>query len=228
MFRLCIVLLLLLSPAVAVRDFHDSEKMEVLGGAAKAASGAEFSDDWLTLEMMNGQPATTPNPVSDHEAIGFGQFLQCVCFLKDHQSLKVVDLNRPWANDGYGKEISITNCGSQCLDRCKNGDQGWLNKFVMFPDEHAAIGVEGVHKRMVAAKCGGPEHSDCECLNPTKTAANVEKANAQFGVHIDAARPQQVLFATVKECMQGCQCMDYGGAMYEGLCMDERYPGEDI
>jgi len=277
MFRLCIVALLLVSPAVAVRDVYASEeKVEVdffdekaeivLDGAAKAALGAELSDDDVTAhgsallsmftnlsaskeeiaskfemspslktlvhdDLKNGPHARTnaaraslleraKDTLSDHEANGFEHSLRrkdatpCVCFLLNYQGLKLIDLDRPRAQ--------IYDCGSQCLNGCKSGGGWGDNKFVMDPGEAAAIGAEGVSQPVVAAKCGGWGHSDCECLDATESVQRVRRASQQFGVRIDAARQQQV-FMTENECMQGCQCMDGGGADYEGLCVDERY-----
>jgi len=277
MFRLCIVALLLVSPAVAVRDVYASEeKVEVdfldekaelvLDGAAKAALGAELSDDDVTAhgsallsmftnlsaskeeiaskfemspslkklvhdDLKNGPHARTnaaraslleraKDTLSDHEANGFEHSLRrkdatpCVCFLLNYQGLKLIDLDRPRAQ--------VYDCGSQCLNGCKSGGGWGDNKFVMDPGEAAAIGAEGVRQPVVAAKCGGWGHSDCECLDATESVQRVQRASQQFGVRIDAARQQQV-FMTENECMHGCQCMDGGGADYEGLCVDERY-----
>jgi len=274
MFRLCIVTLLLVSPAVAVRNDYDAEKVEVdfldekaelvMDGAARAALGAELLDDDVTAhgsallsmftnlsaskeeiaskfemspglkqlvhdDLKNGPQARTSaarasllerakETLSEHEANGFEHSLRrkdatpCVCFLLDYQGLKLIDLDRPNAQ--------IWDCGSQCLNGCKSGGGWGDNKFVMDPGEAAAIGAEGVHQPVVAAKC--TYGSQCECLDATESVARVRNANARFGMRIDAARQQQT-FMTENECMSGCRCQDFGGADYEGLCVDERY-----
>jgi hypothetical protein len=275
MFQLCIVTLLLVSPAVAVRNDYDAEKVEVdfldekaelvMDGAARVALGAEVLDDDVTAhgvallsmftnlsaskeeiaskfemspslkqlvhdDLKNGPHARTnaaraslleraKGTLSEHEANGFEHALRrkdatpCVCFLLSYQGLKLIDLDRPNAQ--------IFDCGSQCLNGCKSGGGWGDNKFVMDPGEAAAIGAEGVHQPVVAAKCGAYGNS-CECLDATESVARVRNANARFGMRIDAARQQQV-FTTETECMHSCRCQDFGGADYEGLCVDEWY-----
>jgi len=277
MFRLCIIALLLVSPAVAARinsgaaetvevDFLDEKAELVMDGAARAALGAELTDDDVTAhgsallsmftnlsaskeeiaskfemspslkqlvhdDLKNGPHARTDaarasllerakDTLSEHEANGFDHALRrkdatpCVCFLLSYQGLKLIDLDRPQAN--------IFDCGSQCLNGCKSGGGWGDNKFIMDTAEAAELGAEGVHQPVVAAKCGGYGHRDCECLDATESVARVRNANMRFGTRIDAARQQQV-FTTEMECMNSCRCMDYGGADYEGLCVDERY-----
>ena len=141
----------------------------------------------------------------------------CVCFLLNYQGIKLVDLDRP--------NTPIFDCGSQCLNGCKTAGGWGDNKFVMDSREAAEIGAEGVTQPMVAAKCGGGDgfgQQNCECLDATESVLRIRQVNRQFGMRVDAARQQQV-FATENECMSSCRCTDYGGADYEGLCVDERY-----
>jgi len=286
MFRLCIIALLLVSPAVAARinsgaaetvevDFLDEKAELVMDGAARAALGAELTDDDVTAhgsallsmftnlsaskeeiaskfemspslkqlvhdDLKNGPHARTKaarasllerakDTLSEHEANGFDHALRrkdatpCVCFLLNYQGIKLVDLDRP--------NTYIADCGSQCLNGCKNAGGWGDNKFVMDSSEAAEIGAEGVTQPMVAAKCGGGGYGggyggygqqNCECLDATESVLRIRQVNRQFGMRVDAARQQQV-FATENECMSSCRCTDYGGADYEGLCVDERY-----